>query len=62
MRKIRVPESLSEERNEEFRRLYKKHYNMDITVEEANEEFRNLGSFFAIIIENTPRYWTKPKS
>jgi len=55
--KIEVPTTLSEERNIEFRRLYKKHYHIDLTEEQANNEAFRLLSFFAIIIENTQKYY-----
>ncbi len=54
--RIQVPTQLSKERNAEFRRLYKKHFNEDINIEEADKEAYRLGSFLAIIIENTPKY------
>ncbi|WP_175454751.1 hypothetical protein [Lutibacter oricola] len=54
--RIQVPTQLSKERNAEFRSLYKKHYDMDISIEEANQEAYRLFSFFAIIIEHTPQY------
>ena len=57
--RIEVPIKLSDQSNAKFRRLYKKHFNIDISVEEANEEAHRLFSFFAIIIENTPKYHSK---
>jgi len=57
--RIQVPTQLSKKSNIKFRRLYKKHFNMDISVEEANKEAHRLFSFFAIIIENTPKYHSK---
>jgi hypothetical protein len=57
--KIQVPTTLSTERNTEFRRLYKDQYGVELTIEEANEEAFRLLSFFAIIIENTPKYYEK---
>lgn len=47
---------LSHERLLEFKRLYKEHFNMDLSDAEAQEESYRLMSFIAIIIENTPRY------
>ena len=52
-----VPTTLSEEKNSEFRRLYKKHYDIDLTLQEANDEAFRLLSFGAVIIENTPKYY-----
>lgn len=53
---IQVPTTLSKERNQEFRNLYKEHFKMDLTVEEADAEAYRLMCFIAVIIENTPRY------
>lgn len=55
---IQVPTTLSKERNQEFRSLYKEHFKIELTVEEANREAYRLMSFIAIIIENNPRYDT----
>jgi hypothetical protein len=57
--RIQVPTQLSKESNTQFRRLYKKHFDIDISVEEADKEAHRLFSFFAIIIENTPKYHSK---
>lgn len=55
--KIQVPTTLSVESNKEFRRLYKYQYGVELTIDEANiEAFRLLG-LFALIIENTPKYY-----
>jgi len=53
---LQVPTTLSEERNQEFRDLYKEHFGIDLTVEEADAEAYRVMSFIAIIIENTARY------
>lgn len=53
---IHVPNQLSENSNQKFRNLYKKHFELEISVDEADNEAYRLLSFFAIIIENTPKY------
>lgn len=57
--RINIPTQLSEKSNAKFRMLYKKHFDIDISVEKANKEAHRLFSFFAIIIENTPKYHSK---
>jgi len=54
--KLEIPTTLSEAKNAEFRALYKKHYHIELTSEEANKEAFRLLTFCAIIIENTPKY------
>ncbi|MEP0264186.1 hypothetical protein [Dokdonia sp.] len=55
--KIQVPTTLSTKSNTEFRRLYKNQYGIDLNIQEANEEAYRLFSFFALVIENTPKYY-----
>ncbi len=55
--KIQVPTTLSLESNMEFRRLYKDQYGVELTIEETNDEAYRLLSFFALVIENTPKYY-----
>jgi hypothetical protein len=50
--KIRVPTTLTEAGNKRFRELYLKHFDEEITVEEANQEAYRLFSFFALVIEH----------
>jgi len=57
--RIQVPTRLSDNRNHRFRLLYKKHFNIELSVEQANEEAFRLMSFCVIIIENTPKYYGK---
>ena len=46
-----IPTTLSEDKNQEFRALYKKHYSMDLSIEEANAEAYRLLSFGAIVFK-----------
>jgi len=55
--KIQVPMMLSDQSNAEFKRLYKEQYGITLNTEEANDEAYRLLSFFAIVIENTPKYY-----
>lgn len=54
--RLKVPTTLSKESNTTFRKMYKEHFNTDLTVEEANEEAHRVMSFLAIIIENTDEF------
>jgi hypothetical protein len=54
---IHIPAQLSKERNLKFRQLYKKHFNEELSIADADKEAYRLLSFFAIIIENTPKYY-----
>lgn len=56
---LHVPTTLSDDKNQEFRRLYLKHYGKALTAEQANEEAFRLLCFFAIVIENTQKYYEK---
>ena len=53
---IHIPKQLSESSNQKFRKLYKKHFELEVSVDEADSEAHRLLSFLAIIIENTPKY------
>jgi len=55
--KIQVPTTLSDGSNIEFRKLYKEQYGIELNREEANDEAYRLLSFFALVIENTPKYY-----
>lgn len=46
-----VPTQLAEQKSIEFRRLCKKHYNIDLTEEESNEEAFRMLTFLSVILE-----------
>lgn len=47
---LNLPEKLSQESNEEFRRLYLKIYEIDISVDEADEEALRLMRFVYLVL------------
>ena len=51
--KIEVPTILSEQGNVQLRALYRKHYGIDLTEEEANIEGNRIMTFMAIVFENS---------
>ena len=53
---IHIPTQLTEKRNLKFRQLYKKHFDEELSIADADKEAYRLLSFFAIIIENTSKY------
>ena len=48
---IEIPEKLSPQSNTEFRALYKKHFDKDISKSNADEEAYRLLSFFSIVFD-----------
>ncbi|MEQ9263114.1 MAG: hypothetical protein RLP14_08140 [Owenweeksia sp.] len=48
--KIPVPTTLSDADNQRFRELYLKHFNEELTVDEANRKAYRLLSFYAVVI------------
>jgi hypothetical protein len=55
--KIQIPTTLSVESNMQFRKLYMEQYGIELKIQEADEEAFRLLSFFAIVLENTPKYY-----
>lgn len=51
--KIEIPTILSNECIQHFRKLYRKYYGVDLTVEQANKEANRIMTIMAIVIENT---------
>ena len=47
-----IPTILDEEQVREFQGLYKKHYGIDLSVEEAQEKGVHLLRFMTVVIEN----------
>jgi len=41
----------------QFRKLYMEQYGIELKIQEADEEAFRLLSFFAIVLENTPKYY-----
>ena len=51
-----IPTNLSKEQIEEFQRLYKKHFNILLSDNEALEKGINFLQFMTIIIENNDAF------
>ena len=50
---LRVPTELSDEQIEEYQRIYKQTFGVNITREEAIEEGMNLIEFVAVVIDKS---------
>ncbi|WP_158655183.1 hypothetical protein [Flavivirga eckloniae] len=52
-----IPTRLTQEQIVEFKELYKEHYNIELTNEEANEKGVRFLQFITVIIENNEAFF-----